>query len=161
MTLLPIPKSVILSGRLCTAWFSSGAADLGWQRNSQKQSQSNPISATWCPALYRVYKYDFLIFGYSFTFGGKKFPDEENIASCVTSEDEVTKDHSIGRHIDLIARAVPPKSIDDYIWPISSWIKSKTLFTWWNLIQHWWLCMVGVKRPEIKRTYEIKITATF
>ena len=61
--------------------------------------------------LFRVYKYDFLLFGYSFTYGGKRFPQEENIAKCIES----IEDHPIGRHIDLITRAVPPKSIDDYI----------------------------------------------
>ena len=65
------------------------------------------------PALHRVYKNDFLIFGYSFTLGGSKFPEEPYRARCI----ETKEDPSVGQHIDLITLSDPPKSIDDFIWP--------------------------------------------
>ena len=69
--------------------------------------------------LYNVYKYDFLLFGYSFTHGGERFPNDENVARCLETDNGPSEDidHWIGRNIDLITRESPPKSNNDYIWP--------------------------------------------
>ena len=73
--------------------------------------------------LYNVYKYDFLLFGYSFTYGGERFPTEKNVARCLETDNGSSEDnnHWIGRNIDLIPRELPPKSNDDYIWPEVHW----------------------------------------